>query len=157
MMANISRTANVRGGGVRLLPLVSTHVGGATLLYVLVLVVNCSDCTLVMVHSSTGPPVSRGSPRSVFALNDCLDHSRCNSAPLLCNRTCASRITLRTSNGVYGPIAGRKTPICRHGRGTSTSRGSSCFMMDRGGGCMCTRGVLFPHVRDSTRTRTCRS
>lgn len=139
------------GGGCR----VSTHDVGATLLYAVVVVIKCSSCTLVMVHSATGAPVSRGSPRSVFALNRCLKHRRCNAHPLFCKRTCSSGITLRIGSKCYVPMRTGDAAGCVHGRGASPSRGSSCIRMPKHMRCRCTRGVLFPHVCDDTRVPRC--
>ncbi len=146
--------------GIRSEPVVDPHIVGASLVYVLVVVVNCSACTIVIVHSATGPPVSRGSPRSVFALKRCLGHRRCKDHPLLCKRTCASGMGCRPSESkCCAPRCGRNTPICRRIRGRSTSRGSTCHVICRGGSLICTRGVFFPHVCSShtRRIHTCRS
>lgn len=136
---------------------VSTHAVGATLLYAVVVVIKCSSCTLVIVHSMTGAPVSRGSPRSVFALNRCLKHRRCKAHPLFCKPTCSSGITLSIRSNCYMPHRGDASAGCIHGRGASPSRGSSCIRLPKHIRCRCTRGVLFPHVCDSTRATCCGS
>ena len=135
------------------IPLVTARAKNTILLCLLMLMIGYSSYAVIVIRSSSNPPMDQNSPEDIFTLGNYLSRDQYRDRPLLYGQAYTSQVKLDIDGNICRPRMKEGAPIYSRKEKASEGEKDSYFVVSHKNKYVYDQQMLFPRMHDAGHAR----
>ena len=131
-------------------PLISARIKNTSLLCMLMLMIGYSSYAIVVIRSSSNPPMDQNSPEDIFTLGSYLSRDQYGDRPLLYGQAYTSQVKLEQDGNMCKPVYDHGAPVWQRKEKASKNEKDSYFVVSHKDKLEYAQNMFFPRMYDSS-------
>jgi hypothetical protein len=130
--------------------LISARIKNTSLLCMLMLMIGYSSYAIVVIRSSSNPPMDQNSPEDIFTLGSYLSRDQYGDRPLLYGQAYTSQVKLEQDGNMCKPVYDHGAPVWQRKEKASKNEKDSYFVVSHKDKLEYAQNMFFPRMYDSS-------
>ncbi len=132
---------------------VTSRFKNTALLCMLMLMIGYSSYALIVIRSTSNPPMDQNSPEDIFTLGSYLSRDQYGDRPLFYGQAYTSQVKLKTEGNMCRPVQSQGAPIYSRKEKASEDEKDSYFVVSHRNKYVYEQNMLFPRMHDAAHAR----
>ena len=145
----VDETTGITKKKMQLLPLVSARIKNTALLCMLMLMIGYSSYALIVIRSSSNPPMDQNSPEDIFTLGSYLSRDQYGDRPLFYGQAYTSQVALQVEGDMCKPEMKEGAPVYQRKEKATADEKDSYFIVSHKNKYQYAQNMFFPRMYDA--------
>ena len=137
----------------KLIPVITSRTKNTILMCMLMLMIGYSSYAVIVIRSSSNPPMDQNSPEDIFTLGSYISRDQYGENPLFYGPAYTSQVKFNVQGNICVPDKTEKAPIWQRKEKASADEKDSYFVVSHKTKYNYAQNMLFPRMHDAAHAR----